>query len=93
MKQPKPQDPDEWFKQGEKQYWKDKDYEAAIVSFNRVLDLVPKRYKAYNYRGLALNQLKRYHEALASFNKSLEIKADYPQTWNYLGLLLNELER
>jgi len=92
MNQLEPQDADAWFKQGKKQYWQG-NYEAALASFKRVLDLVPKKYTAWNFLGLTLNQLKRYHEALASFNKSLEIKADYPQTWNYLGLLLNELER
>jgi CHAT domain-containing protein/Tfp pilus assembly protein PilF len=93
MKQPKLQDASAWFKRGQKQYWKDKDYEAALASFDRVLELVPKKYKAWNYRGLALNQLKRYYEALDSFNKSLEIKGNYHQTWNYQGLALNELER
>jgi CHAT domain-containing protein len=93
MKQPEPQDASAWFKRGKKQYWKDKDYEAAIASFNRVLNLVPKKYTAWNYRGLALCQLKCYDEALCSFNKALEIKNDYHKTWNYRGLSLNALER
>jgi CHAT domain-containing protein/Tfp pilus assembly protein PilF len=92
MKQPKPQDASAWFKRGKEQYWKDKNYEAALASFDRVLDLVPKKYTAWNYRGLALCQLKCYHEALSSFNKSLEIKGDSHRTWNYQGLALNGLE-
>ena len=92
MKQPKPQDADAWYKQGEKQYWQDKNYEAALASFDRVVELDPKKYKAWNYRGLALNQLKRSHEALNSFDEALEINPSYPNAWNNRGLVLHYLE-
>jgi CHAT domain-containing protein len=93
MKQPEPQDASAWFKRGKKQYWEDKDYEAALASFNHVLDLLPKQFKAWNYRGLALNQLKRYHEAINSFDQAREINPRYHNAWNNRGLALHYLER
>ncbi|MEE8640779.1 MAG: tetratricopeptide repeat protein [bacterium] len=39
------------------------DYEAALVTFERAVELEPGNAKAYNNRGVALARLGRYDDA------------------------------
>ncbi|RUT04276.1 hypothetical protein DSM106972_045040 [Dulcicalothrix desertica PCC 7102] len=93
MTQREPKSADEWFNQGKKLYWEDKNYEDAIICFDHALDLVPRKYTAWYYKALALRMVGRYQEAIISCSRSLEIKNDYHKAWNNLGLVLDELER
>ncbi|MCF2151202.1 CHAT domain-containing tetratricopeptide repeat protein [Desmonostoc muscorum LEGE 12446] len=92
MTQREPKDADGWFERGKKQYWKDRNYEGALASFNRVIELVPNKYTAWNYKGYTLRMLGRHQEAIASCNKALEIKPDFHQALNNRGLTFDDLE-
>ena len=69
------------------------DYQSAIASYDKTLELKPDDYKAWNIRGIALKNLGRYEEAIASYDKSLEIKPDYDRVWHNRGIALKNLGR
>lgn len=48
-------------------------YEEAIATFDKVIELNPNSYKAWNYRGYILVNLERDEEALDSFDRALNI--------------------
>ena len=55
----------------------DGNFEAALVSFDRALEIKPDKDEAWNNRGIALGNLERYEAAIASYDRALEIKPDY----------------
>ena len=44
---------------------------AALTTYDRVLDLWPNAARAHFNRGVLLEELKRYDDALASYNQAL----------------------
>ncbi|NJN73311.1 MAG: tetratricopeptide repeat protein [Limnothrix sp. RL_2_0] len=56
-------------------------YELAIASYDKALEIKPDKHEAWNNRGIALNELGRNEEAIASFDKALEIKPDYANAY------------
>lgn len=57
-------------------YFKRREYERAIVFFDRVLESNPKHIEALNHKGICCIKLKRYDEARNCFNKVLETEQD-----------------
>jgi len=53
-------------------------YEKAIASFEKALQLAPENYAYYNNLGFTLHGAGRKTEALAVFSKSLSIKKNQP---------------
>ncbi len=70
-----------------------KEYEAAIASYDKAIEIKPDYHYAWNSRGIALGNLKRYEDAMASYDKALEIKPDYHYAWYSRGIALGKLER
>ena len=68
-------------------------YQEAIVSFDKVIEVKADNLQAWYNRGVALFQLGRYQEALDSYDKALEIQPDYHYAWYCRGNALYNLER
>jgi tetratricopeptide (TPR) repeat protein len=83
---------DKWLEQGYQQILSE-DYKGAIASLDKVLEIKPNDYKAWNSRGYALGNLCRFEEEIASYDKALEIKPDYHVAWNNRGCALRNLNR
>lgn len=60
-------------------YYKPKQYERALESIDKSIELAEKKYLAaiYTLKGLILEKLKRYEEAIIFHNKASEIKPNY----------------
>ncbi|AFY31115.1 CHAT domain-containing protein [Calothrix sp. PCC 7507] len=84
--------PTTWFDLGVKQTMIG-DFEGAISSYDKALEIKPGYYEAWYLRGYALSNLKRNEEAIASFDKVLAIQPDYYAAWNRKGAALDHLKR
>ena len=69
------------------------EYELAVSSYNKAIEIKPDDEKAWRNRGIALRQLGSLEEAFAAFDKAIEIKPDYHQAWGNRGNVLGELGR
>lgn len=49
------------------------EYEKALESFDKSIELDSKRFESWYNMGIYLNNLERYEEALDSYNNSLEL--------------------
>ncbi|MCW6052313.1 tetratricopeptide repeat protein [Lyngbya sp. CCAP 1446/10] len=79
-----------WKKLGNEQLDK-KDYEGAIASFDKALEIKPDHDTAWNNRAVVLYTLEKFEEAIASFDKALAIKPDCELAWNNRGHALRYL--
>ncbi len=70
-----------------------KEFEEAIASYDKALEIKPDDHEAWNNRGVALYKLGRFEEAIASFDQALEIKSDDHEAWNNRGVALDKLGR
>ena len=87
---------------GEAEKWKKRgneqcalgDFEGAIASYDKALEIKPDYYEVWDGRGIILcDNLEEYGKAIASFDKVLEIKPnDHPALHN-LGVGLYKLGR
>ena len=71
----------------------EKEYDRAIASYDKALEIKPDYYECWQSRGYALQNLNRYEEAIASYDKALEFKPDYYYSWHNRGNALRSLER
>ncbi len=71
----------------------DDDYENAIISWEKVLQIKPDYHYAWVLRGLVLFGLGREEEAIASYDRALEIKPNYHHALIGRGDALSELGR
>ncbi len=70
------------------------EYEAAISTYDKALEIDPDSFLAMNEKAGALNGLERYQEALELIEKAIQIKPDYYQSWGTKGrILANGFER
>ncbi len=69
----------------------DKNYEAAITSYDQALKIKPDFHEAWNNRGISLKNLGQYEAAIASYDQALKIKSDFHEAWNNRGLSLDNL--
>ncbi|USR89786.1 tetratricopeptide repeat protein [Phormidium yuhuli AB48] len=67
--------------------------EAALLGFDRVLDLDPQNLRALIYRGDALAELKRFREALLAYEQAVQLDANSAEAWSHLGDLQHEMKR
>jgi len=70
----------------------EQDYENAITSWEKLLDINPK-HAAWYIHGVALSALGRKEEAIQSYDKAVDIKPDYHAAWNNRGVALSALGR
>ncbi|MDP3622798.1 MAG: tetratricopeptide repeat protein, partial [Methanobacteriaceae archaeon] len=63
-----------FFEEGKK-YSESENYEEAIKSFQKSIEIDPDFQDAYSEMGYALGNVERYDEALNSFEKALKIQS------------------
>jgi tetratricopeptide (TPR) repeat protein len=66
------------------------DYQAALLSFDKVLAEDPKHSPALSAKGFSLARLGRAHEALPCFERAIELDPSSPD--NYRNAALCQLE-
>jgi tetratricopeptide (TPR) repeat protein len=69
-----------------------KQYEQAIISFDKAISIKPDFAEAWSNRGNVLLELKKNEQALKSHNNAITIKPDYAEAWTFRGNALLELE-
>jgi tetratricopeptide (TPR) repeat protein len=70
-----------WFNLGLKQASAE-DFQGAIASWEKALDLNANLSEAWHNRGSALGRLGKYEEAIQSFNRAINIAPERYQAWN-----------
>jgi len=65
----------------------------ALEFIDKAVKQNPHSANAFNYRGLALDELKRFDEAILSYDKAIKLKPDYAEAYNNMGTALDELKR
>ncbi len=65
-----------------------RDFEQAVVHYERALALKPDHAGAYNNLGTVFRRLGRLDEALASFERALALKPKYAEAHNNMGNML-----
>jgi tetratricopeptide (TPR) repeat protein len=68
-----------------KSYYKQKDYDKAVVQFTKAIEFKPHYAHAYYHRGLVYYDQKEYSKAIADYNKALEINPKLFQTYHNRG--------
>ena len=78
----------------------DEKWEDALNHFERVLIIDPDFFKAWHYKGFALDELdralgevRRYQEAMECYNKALAINSMYEQSWFNKGNSFSRIGR
>jgi tetratricopeptide (TPR) repeat protein/ribonuclease BN (tRNA processing enzyme) len=71
----------------------DEKWGEALQHFDQVIKRDPQFFKAWNFKGFALDELWRYEEALACYDKALEINPRYEFAWNIKGITLKNSGR
>ncbi|KOP27642.1 hypothetical protein AMR41_03900 [Hapalosiphon sp. MRB220] len=69
------------------------DFEEAIASFDKAVEIKPDYHEAWFLCGVVLDNLGRYEDAIASYDKAVEIKPDYRLAWYNRGNALDNLGR
>jgi tetratricopeptide (TPR) repeat protein len=70
-----------WFNLGLKQASAE-DFQGAIASWEKALNLNDNLSEAWHNRGSALGRLGKYEEAIQSFNRAINIAPERYQAWN-----------
>ena len=68
-------------------------FQQAVRSYDRVIELKPDFAEAYSNRGNALTNLGQLEEAVASYDQAIELKPGYAQAYSNRGNALTELEQ
>lgn len=71
----------------------EQNYQAALYSFDKAVEIKPGKHEAWYNRGIALRQLGRLDEAVASYDKAVQIKPDKHEAWYNRGIALRQLRR
>ncbi len=71
---------------------KQKNYQGAIVNFERAIALNPELSEAYYHRGIAYGKLQEYKLAIDDFNRTLEIKPRWAEAYNNRGNIYYKLK-
>jgi tetratricopeptide (TPR) repeat protein len=58
-----------------------KDYQNAIRSYDRAIEINPNYADAYYNRGLAYKNLKDYQNAIRSYDRAIEIDPNYANAY------------
>ena len=80
-----------WFNLGLKQV-SGGEFDKAIASWEKALNINPNLSEAWHNRGSALGRLGKYEEAVESFQKALSIDPNNYQAWNDRAHALYQLE-
>jgi Flp pilus assembly protein TadD len=81
-----------WFNLGLKQATVG-DFDGAVISWEKALEINPNLSAAWHNRGSALGRLGKYSEAIESFDQALVIDPNNYQAWNDRGHALYQLQK
>ncbi len=81
-----------WWNRGYEQYMKG-DFEGAIVSYDKALEIKSDYHEIWLNRGISLFDLGRIEEEIASYDKALELKPDFYEAWYRRGCALGNSGR
>lgn len=73
-------------------YW-DKKYDEAIISFSKIIDLDENNFMAWLWRGSSFIELKQYDKAIEDLNKAIELDENFSIAYNNRGYAYNELKQ
>jgi len=60
-------------------------YDEAIKAFSTAIEIIPRDYQAYNYRGVTRALKGDFDKAIADYNKALKIRPRYAEAYNNRG--------
>ncbi len=63
-----------------------RDYESAVSSFQRALQIQPDNFSVWNKLGATYAHLGKAEQAVEAYNKALDIKPNYVRVWVNLGI-------
>lgn len=75
------------------QQFKNENYEAALVSFNKAITLDQSNTATWLFKSFSLIYLEQYDSALESINQTLLLSPDLADAWVIKGSILKELGR
>lgn len=67
------------------------DYNSAITSYQKALEINPRLVEAYNYIGLAYGYLGQNQEAISCFQKAIQINPNFVTPYNNIGYAYDSL--
>lgn len=67
-------------------------YQEAITSAERAININPELAEAWNNKGVSFWHLQKYQNSLFSFQKAVEINPKYSQAWFNQGRILSALK-
>ena len=70
-----------------------KDFQAALASFQKVIDLAPDSAEAHFNKGFVYMELNDPEKALPCYEKAVELRADYYDAFVELGNIYNRAQR
>ena len=77
-------DEEDWVDKGLKLIGKHK-YDEAIKAFSTAIEIIPRDYQAYNYRGVTWALKGDFDRAITDYNKALKIRPRYAEAYNNRG--------
>ena len=72
-------------------YFRERNFEAAIEQYEKVITLEPRFAKAHLYLGDCYFVMDRYDEAFPHFKRATEVDPKNPQAWAFLADTYNKL--
>ncbi len=70
-----------------------KNFENAITSYDKAVEIKPDYYEAWYNRGGALSELDQLENAITSYDKAVEIKPNFHEAWYNRGNALSGLDQ
>lgn len=72
-------------------YRKTGEFQKAIKSYNKAIELSPKLSEAYYQRGMVYDVLRKDQRAMEDYNKAIELNPKSPHIYNNRGIKHNKL--
>ena len=73
-----------------KAYLENEEYDKAINSFKKAVELNPNDYLNWHWLGTSYNDNKQYLDAINSLKKAVELNPDDEDSWYWLGYSYNQ---
>lgn len=83
---------DDYLKEADAFYF-ERQYEAAIASFNKAIEIDPNCVSAWLGQAKALRRAKQHHESLAANERVIQLQPDNPSGWFGKGFALIDLQK
>ena len=75
---------EDWYEEGRKLLSQQR-YDEAIEAFSTAIDIIPRDYQSYNFRGVCLALQGDYDQAIADYSRAIEIRPTYAEAYNNRG--------